>query len=154
MTNTEMNIDIILPELKASNPKQVFQKIAEHVCHMIGTPEEKLYGLLVNEDNSFNAVIENGVAVAEAKLPRLTRPMIVYSKIDKEIDFNAADGEYIDMVAVILSPEFEDIKHLQRLAMTTRFFANTEARDSLREANGFEEVRNAVKMINERKKAA
>ena len=154
MNNNEMYIDVILPDVKASNPKQIFQKIAEHVCNMIGTPEEKLYGLLVHEDNSFNAVIDCGVAVADAKLPRLTRPMIVYAKLDNAVDFDAPDSKLVDMIAVVLSPEFEGIEHLQRLAMTTRFFSNKDARDMLHDAQGFEEVRNAVKNINARKKAA
>jgi len=154
MNNSEMNIDIILPNLKASNAKQVFQKLSEHVCNMIGTPEKKLYSLLVKQENSLNSGIGNGVAIAHAKLPRLTRPMIIYSKLETPVHFNAADGEPVDMVAVVLSPEFEGVRHLQRLAMVTRFFSNKEARDMLHDAEDFEDIRNAIAIINARKKAA
>ena len=154
MNNNEMNIDIILPNLKASNAKQVFQKLSEHVCNMIGTPEKKLYNLLVKQEDSLNSGIGHGVAIAHAKLPRLTRPMIIYSKLEVPVHFDAADGELVDMIAVVLSPEFEGGTHLQRLAMATRFFSNKEARELLHDAEDFEEVRNVVKMINARKKAA
>lgn len=154
MNNTEMNIDIILPNLKASNAKQVFQKLSEHVSNMIGTPEKKLYNLLVKQEDSLNSGIGNGVAIAHAKLPRLTRPMIIYTKLENPVHFDAADGELVDMVAVVLSPEFEGVTHIQRLAMVTRFFSNKEARDMLHDAEDFEDIRNTITIMNARKKAA
>ena len=154
MNNNQMHIDTILPNLKASNSKQVFQKLSTHISNIIGTPDKKLFDIFVRQEDSLNSGIGHGVAIAHAKLPRLTRPMIIYSKLEKSVHFNAADGELVDMVAVVLSPEFEGTKHLQRLAMVTRFFNDKQAREILHEANDFESIRNAVKIINERKKAA
>ena len=58
------------------------------------------------------------------------------------------------MIALVLSPEFEGSKHLQRLAMVTRFFNDTYVRNALRQANSYDDIRMVVKDVNERRKAA
>jgi len=154
MNSNQMHIDTIIPNLQANNAKQVFQKISYHVSNIIGTPEKKLYSLLVKHEDSLNSGIGHGVAIAHTKLPRLTRPIIIYAKLEKPVHFNAADGEFVDMVAVILSPEHEGIKHLQRLAMATRFFTHPDTRNMLVDAQDYESIRRAVDAINARKKSA
>ena len=154
MNIDSMHIDTIVPSLKATNSKQVFKKLACHISNIIGTPEKKLYDLFVKQEDSLNSGIGHGVAIAHAKLPRLTRPIILYARLETSVHFDAADGELIDMVAIVLSPEFEGIKHLQRLAMVTRFFTNKETRETLHDAHDYEGIRHAVQIINERKKAA
>ena len=150
----EMYFDTILMDVKATNAKQVYQKLAEHVANLIGTPEQFLLEMITDNEERHNSGVSHGVAIAHAQLPRLTRPMIIFSKIEDLVDFHAADGEPVDMVALVLSPEFEGSKHLQRLARVTRFFNEAETRMALRNADDFEAVRNVVKEANALKKAA
>ncbi len=154
MTSNEMHIDTIIPSLKAANSKQVFQKLSQHISNIIGTPQKKLYSLLVTQEDSLNSGIGHGVAIAHTKLPRLTRPIILYARLESSVHFNATDGELVDMVVIILSPEFEGNKHLQRLAMVTRFFTDKSTRETLHDAQDYETIRHAVELINARKKAA
>lgn len=156
MTDDLQNIyfDSILLDMKANNPKQIYQKLSKHISNLIGTPENYFLKLLDENENYQNSGIGNGVAVIHARLPRLTRSMIVYSKISNPVNFSAADGVPVDMVALVLSPEFEGPKHLQRLAMVSRFFSNEETCAMLREATNYDSVRMTVKEMNERKKAA
>jgi len=156
MTNhtQPMHIDNILLDINADNVKQVFQHLSKHVCQLIGTPEEFLLSSLWQREERQNSGIGHGVAVLDAKLPRLTRPIIIYSTIAKPIEYNASDNEPVDMIALVLSPEFEGSKHLQRLAMVTRFFNDTYVRNTLRQADSYDDIRMVVKDINERKKVA
>ena len=156
MTN-EMNMmhfDSILPELKATNVKQIFQGLSAHVSHLIGTPEKFLFDSLMELEKQESSGIGNSVAISHMRLPRLTRPMIIYSKLSHMVNFNANDGEPVDLICLVLSPEFEGPKHLRRLAKVTRFFNDKHFCDQLRQANNKEEVRFALKEINDRKLAA
>ena len=149
-----LHINTIIPNLKAGNAKQVFQKLSAHVSNMIGVSQKELYRLLVKQEDSLNSGVGHGVAIAHAKLPRLTRPIILYARLEQAVHFDAADGELVDMVAVVLSPEFETAPHLQRLATVTRFFTNYENRLSLQQATDYESIRRAIDDIQSRKKAA
>lgn len=156
MTNNiqEIYFDTIIPSLKVMNSKQAYQKISNHVSNLIGVSENTLLNIMLENDALNTSGIGNGVAIAHAKLPRLTRPMIVYAKLDKEIEFNALDDEPVNMVCLVLSPEFEGPKHLQRLSMVTRFFKDNKTRAALEDATDYDSIRMAVKLMNEMKKAA
>jgi len=131
MTNNmqEMYIDTILLDVNVGNVQQAFQKLTAHVAKLIGTPEKFLMSMLMEREEKQNSGIGHGVAVLDAKLPRLTQPMIVFMKLNKTIDYQAADGEPVDMITLVLSPEFEN-------------------------ATDYDSVRMAVKTINAQKKAA
>jgi len=156
MTNDlhEMHIDTILLDVSVDNVKQAFEKLTGHISQLIGTPEKFLMGMLMEREENQNSGIGNGVAVLDAKLPRLTQPMIVYMKLNKAIEYHAADGEPVDMITLVLSPDFENFQHLQRIAMVARFFSNHDARDLLHQADDYNGVRMAVQTINKQKKAA
>lgn len=156
MTNNiqQMHFDSILPEVKAINKKQVFQQISKHISNMIGTSEKFLFDILVNNEDIDSSAIGNGVAVAHAKVPRLTKPMIIFAKSPKPINFNAFDGEPVDLFCVLLSPEYQASQHLQRLAMTTRFFKDDDVRNDLRKATDYDTIRMVVSHSNIKKKAA
>lgn len=150
----QMYFDTILPDLKATSAKQLYQTLSKHVSNLIGTSEKFVFSILMENEALDNSGIGNGVAIAHAKIPRLTRPMIVFTRSTTPINFKAIDGEPIDMVALVLSPEHEGSMHLQRLAMVTRFFNNKEARQMLRNLEGSDGIRLAVQDIYARKKVA
>ncbi len=144
----QMHIDTILLDVHADNVKQVFQKLSKHVSNLVGAPEKFLFNSLMQRETHQNSGIGHGVAIADTKLPRLTHPMIVFARLTESIEYDAADGEPVDMIALVLSPEFEGPKHLQRLATTTRFFGNQKICADLRLAENYEAVRNIVKTAN------
>lgn len=150
----DMYFDTILLGVKSSQPKNIYKEISSHVSGLIGTPEDFLLNMIMKNQEEQNSGVQNGVSIIHAQLPRLTRPIILFAKLEKEADFHAADGKFVDMVALILSPEFEGVKHLQRLSAVTRFFNDEETRNTLRKADSADLIRNAVRDINTLRKVA
>jgi len=150
----DMFVDTIISDLKASSKKEVYKKLANHVATLIGTPENFLLDIINKNEQQQSSAMGNGVAVAHAQLPRLTRPIIVLAKTTQGVDFMADDGEPVDLITLVLSPEFEGPTHLQRIALVARFFNDETARKNLREAEDYESIRSTIKQMNERKKAA
>ena len=150
----DMFVDTIINDVKASSKKEVYKKLATHVATLIGTPEKFLLDIINKNEQQQNSAMGNGVAIAHAQLPRLTRPMIVLAKMSDGIDFMADDREPVDLITLVLSPEFEGPTHLQRIAMVARFFNDETARKNLREAENYEDIRSTIKQMNERKKVA
>lgn len=150
----EVYFDTILLDLNATSANQIYKKLSNHISNIIGESEKFLFDTIMENEENKNSGIGNGVAVGHARLPRLTRPIIVYSKTAHPIDFKAADEELVNMVILVLSPEFEGVKHLQRLATITRFFSDKETRVALQNSDDFNSIRAIVKQVNERKKAA
>ena len=149
-----LRFDSIIPEMKVTSSKQVIQKLSEHTSHLIGTPQRFLFETLSDQEHKQSSGIGQGVAIAHMRLPRLTRSMVVFSKLSRPIDFNAIDEQPVDLVCLVLSPEFEGPKHLSRLAKVSRFFSDKSFCDSLRDAKDAHDIRLILKEINSRKMAA
>lgn len=150
----KMEFDSILIDLKTSGVKHALKSLSAHVHRLIGAPEDKIFTQLMVLEKEGTSAIGNGVSIPHMRLPRLTRPMTIFAKLPSSVDFGASDGEPVDMICLILSPEFEGPKHLQRLHTVTRFFNNEEIRNTLRDAKDKDDVRIILKQENHLKVAA
>lgn len=156
MTNDiqQFQFDSIIAELKVNSSQDVFKKLSEHTSNLIGTSQKFLYDALIDQENIDNSGIGHGVAITHMRLPRLTKPFIIFAKLNRSVDFEASDNEPVDMVCMVLSPDFEGMKHLSRLAEVSRVFNNKELCFELREAKNKEDIKMALRSFNERKMAA
>lgn len=148
----ELRFDSILPDLKVTGRKQVFQSLTAHVEKLIGTPADLLMSEL--EEQQHNSAIVNGISIPHAKLPRLTKPLIVFTRLIRPIDFNAADNLPVDLVCLVLSPIHDGPIHLRRLAKVSRFFNNSNFCDALRNAQSSDDVKTVVAEVNKQRLAA
>jgi PTS system nitrogen regulatory IIA component len=150
----EMCFDLIFTNVNVNNTKDAFQYITKQILHLIGTPEERLMAMLTNREKKQNSGVGNGVAILDAKLPRLTRPIILFLKLNQAIEYQAADGDPVDMISLILSPEFENFEHLRRIAKVARFFSHDDICNDLRQADHYNDVKKIVDHFNLQKKIA
>ena len=84
----EVHFDTVLMNLKSTSAKGIYKKLSKHVSNLIGTPEKFLLDAIMKNEENKNSGTENGVAIVHARLPRLTRPIIIYSKIVNLIEPN------------------------------------------------------------------
>ena len=156
MTNDihELHFDSIVMNLKATNSKEVLKKISEHTSRLIGTPKNVLFADLYKQEQESSSGIGGGVAIAHKRLPRLTKPFIVFAKLDKAVEFHAVDSDPVDLVCLVLSPEFEGPKHLSRLSKVSRHFGDQNFCTNLRAAQDDDDVRMVLKELNSRRMAA
>ncbi len=150
----KIEFDSILIELKTSGVKHALKTLSTHVHRLIGAPEDKIFTQIIALEKEGTSAIGNGVSIPHMRLPRLTRSMTIFAKLSSSVDFGANDGEPVDMICLVLSPEFEGTKHLQRLHTVTRFFNNKEIREALRGAEDKDDVRMILKQENHLRLAA
>lgn len=150
----ELRFDSIIAELKVTGSKQVFQKLSEHVSRLVGTPQKTVKESLLAQEKAQSSGIGQGVAIPHMKLPSLTKPLVIFAKLARPVDFKSSDDEPVDLVCLVLSPTHDGPKHLRRLARTTRFFTDKSFCNQLRSATDIDDIRLIVKEINNRKMAA
>jgi PTS system nitrogen regulatory IIA component len=156
MTNNiqELHFDSIILDMKSNNAKQVLQQLAAYTSTMIGTSEDYIAGHLLNAEKTEGTCIGHGVALAHMQLPRLTKPMIILATLATPVTFNGKDEDPVDLACLVLSPEFEGIKHLSRLAMVTRSMVDDTFCEKLRSAETKDQIKFFVHELNSHKKVA
>jgi len=89
----------------------------------------------------------HGVAIPHGRVDFISEPVGAAITLDEPIDFDAADGEPVDLIVGLLIPESEVDGHLKILASLASFF-NTEAnREAMRQSRSAQEILDHLKHI-------
>jgi len=127
--------DAILPAVKAGSKKQILQEIAAKAREAYGLDTRLVVeGLLAREKLSSTAM-GGGVAIPHARLEGLDSIVGLFARLEKPADFEAVDGQGVDLVFVLLAPEESGAGHLRTLARVSRLLHDTDLRKKLRETS-------------------
>ncbi|OZA91495.1 MAG: transcriptional regulator, partial [Rhizobiales bacterium 39-66-18] len=74
----------------------------------------------------------SGIAIPHGKLPKLDKLFGAFARLEKPIDFEALDGEPVDLVFLLLAPEAAGADHLKALARVARMLRDPDIAEKLR----------------------
>jgi PTS system nitrogen regulatory IIA component len=112
----------VVSALKASDKKEAIQGLAARLGALIQRDPNEIFEILLQRERLGSTGIGGGVAIPHAKLP----------KLDKPIDFDALDGEPVDLVFALLAPEQAGADHLKALARIARLLRDPHVAEKLR----------------------
>ncbi len=124
----------ILPALKINNKKQVIQELAARAAELTGQNERAILEILLQREKLGSTAVGNGVAIPHGKLPKLGRLFGLFARLARPVDFEALDGQPVDLVFLLLAPEQAGADHLKALARVARLLRDPEIAQKLRES--------------------
>ena len=110
----------VLPALRVNGKKQALQELASQSARLTGLPDGAIYEALLQRERLGCTGIGEGIAIPHGKLPGLTRIFGLVARLDKPIDFEALDGQPVDVLFLLLAPEGAGADHLKALARVAR----------------------------------
>jgi len=90
------------------------------------------------------------IAIPHARLPGLNRPVAVFIRLDSPVEFDSADGQPVDIVFGLLSPEGAGATHLHALAAISRMMRDERMHEALIEAPGAEALYSLLSNVIDR----
>ncbi|MEZ5558767.1 MAG: PTS IIA-like nitrogen regulatory protein PtsN [Pseudomonadales bacterium] len=90
-----------------------------------------LFDELMNRERLGSTGLGGGVAIPHCRMP-CTTIMAAFLKLDAPVDYDAIDGEPVDLLFVLVVPPEETSAHLEVLAMLARLFDDSDNRRALR----------------------
>ncbi len=124
--------DAVFAALKANNKKQVLQGLAAKAAILTGRAEREIFETLLQRERLGSTGIGNGVAIPHGKMPRLEKLVGLFARLEKPIDFEALDGQPVDLVFLLLAPEAAGADHLKALARIARLLRDPAIAEKLR----------------------
>lgn len=124
----------ILPALKVNSKKQAIQEIAARAAELTGLNERSVLEILLQREKLGSTAVGNGVAIPHGKLAKLGRLFGLFARLDRPIDFEALDGQPVDLMFLLLAPETAGADHLKALARVARLLRDPEVARKLRES--------------------
>lgn len=124
--------DAIIPTLRANAKKVVLQELCERAGHVSGLPWREVYDAVLQRERLGSTGVGKGVAIPHGKLTTCDRIFGVFARLDRAIDFDALDGESVDLVFLLVAPEAAGADHLKALARVARMFRESHVTAKLR----------------------
>ena len=129
--------DLIKPEgvisaLSAKTKKQALQDLADKASAMTGIDARQIVDVLLQREKLGSTGFGRGIAIPHGRLPNLKRVLAIFARLDTPIDFEAADGEPVDLVFVLLTPDHAGADHLKALSRISRILRDPLATEKLR----------------------
>jgi nitrogen PTS system EIIA component len=124
-----------IPALKVNGKKQAIQELAARAAELTGQNEKAILEILLQREKLGSTAVGNGVAIPHGKLPKLGRLFGLFARLHKPIDFEALDGQPVDLIFLLLAPEAAGADHLKALARVARQLRDPEIARRLRESS-------------------
>jgi PTS system nitrogen regulatory IIA component len=112
--------DAVTAHQRATSKKQLFQDIAARATDVYGLDARAVFESLCERERLGSTAMGRGVAAPHARIPSLARICATFSRLEKPLDFDAPDGEPVDLVFALFAPEDAGSDHLLALARVSR----------------------------------
>ena len=90
-----------------------------------------------------------GIAIPHCRLVGLQTPLMCWISLSAPIDYDAVDGQPVDLIASLIVPESDHEQHLQLLSKIAQFFSNTSNVATLRQLTTDLDLVNQVRFITQ-----
>lgn len=128
----------VIPALKANSKKQALQEIAAKAADLTELSDRTIFEILLQREKLGSTGVGNGVAIPHGKLPNLNKVFGLFARLDRPIDFEALDGQPVDLIFLLLAPEGAGADHLKALARVARLLRDPEVARKLRDSSNAE----------------
>ncbi|MGX1740566.1 PTS IIA-like nitrogen regulatory protein PtsN [Bosea sp. NPDC055353] len=124
----------VISPLRANGKKQALQELAQHAASLTGLPDRELFEALLQRERLGSTGIGDGIAIPHGRMPAIDRLVGLFARTEKPIDFDALDGQPVDIIFVLIAPEGAGADHLKALARVARVLRNQTVLEQVRKA--------------------
>ena len=139
LSPTDVMIDVRIP----SKPL-LLQKLAAKAAVSAGLAIDQVAPHLLKREELGSTGIGEGVAIPHARLPDLKRPCGLLARLKQGIEFDAIDGQPVDILFVLLLPAAVENEAIAALALVARTLRSAENLARLRGARNASELYSAI----------
>ena len=134
----------VMVDVRASNKRLLLQEFAAKAAASLGLRVDQVAPFLLKREELGSTGIGHGVAIPHARLPDLQKPYGLLAKLKQPIEFDAIDGQEVDIVFVLLLPAAAESGQLGPLALVARTLRPSETLARLRAAKNTSELFSAI----------
>lgn len=124
----------IIPALKVNGKKQLLQELAAKAAALSGQNERAIFEILLQREKLGSTGVGNGIAIPHGKLAKLNKLFGLFARLERPVDFEALDGQPVDLVFLLLAPEGAGADHLKALARVARILRDPDVARKLRDS--------------------
>jgi PTS system nitrogen regulatory IIA component len=143
ISNLLSSADVMF-DVRTPNKRLLLRELAAKAASSLGLGVDQVAPYLFKREELGSTGIGGGVAIPHARLPDLQRPYGLLAKLRPPIEFDAIDGQAVDIVFLLLLPAIVQNGQLGALALVARTLRPLEELGRLRRAKDASELYSAL----------
>tara|TARA_R110000772_G_scaffold59179_3_gene134000 strand:- start:301 stop:768 length:468 start_codon:yes stop_codon:yes gene_type:complete len=132
--SVHIDADSVAMSATAVSKQDIFWMLANKASQCYGLDAEKVMDSLQARETLGSTGFGGAVAIPHAKIKELDQCVGLFIRLEQSIGFDAHDGQDVDLVFGLLSPEHGSADHLKALAEVSRFLRDEAVVAKLRGA--------------------
>ncbi len=139
-----------LDRISCDNPAASKKRVLEQLSELISQGENALnqnqiFDSLLSRERLGSTGLGRGVAIPHARMKDNDRTIAALLRLEHGVDFDAIDGQPVDLVFALLVPEQATEEHLQLLAQLAEMFSDKELVEHLRDSSDSQHLLNTLR---------
>jgi len=128
-----LSLDRTCCDAPGVSKKRVLEFIADFFSeHTDFVDANQLYHQLISRERLGSTGIGEGIAVPHCRLSGCPRITGILLKLNSSVDFDAIDGEPVDLIFALVVPDEQNDEHLQTLSSIAELLQSSDVREQLR----------------------
>jgi PTS system nitrogen regulatory IIA component len=133
-----------LVDVRAPDKTRLLQDLARRAAATLSLAAERISAEILKREELGSTGTGGGVAIPHARIQGLNRSFGILARLNKPIDFEAIDGQPVDLVFLLLLPANPVGEQLKALASVARKLRDPASLRSLRSAGDTASLYNAM----------
>jgi len=138
--------DVIL-DVSASNKRSLLEVLSAGAASRLGRSSQEILEALLDREQIGSTALGRGVALPHAELSGTHPPVVLFTRLQRPIDFDARDDEPVDLVFLVLWPAAAAKGLLPAMSEICRALREPQSLRRLRLAGTPEEVVRLVRQL-------
>jgi PTS system nitrogen regulatory IIA component len=127
--------DRVVSDLRAPSKKRLLERAARLLAgEGAAALERAAFEALVAREHLGSTGLGQGVAIPHGRVSADSSPTAAFLRLKHPVEFDAPDGEPVDLVLALMVPEHFTDQHLSLLAQVAELFSRADVVAELRDA--------------------
>jgi PTS system nitrogen regulatory IIA component len=128
----------VITDLRASDKTTLLLELARRAGAVLKVPSDTIAAEILKRERLGSTGVGDGIAIPHARVPGLQSPFGMLARLKPPMDFEAVDGQPVDLVFLLLAPASSPAGQLNVLACVARRLRDAGTLEGLRGAKDSE----------------
>lgn len=130
-------VETVMLDLRADGKRAALDQMVQHAAKARALPatrKEQVLEMLLERESRGSTGVGGGMAIPHARVPGLRKGCGVVARAPEGIEFRAVDGEPVQVLVMLISPDSRSDEHLQRLRWISALARDPDVRSFILQA--------------------
>jgi PTS system nitrogen regulatory IIA component len=134
----------VLADLETTSKKRLFEQLGQLFQASHRVPAADVFDSLFSREKLGSTALGYGIAIPHGRIKQLKDTACAFIRLKTPTEFDAPDGQPVDLVFVLLAPAAATDVHLQILGELAAMFSDEAFRSKLRTAHDAMELHRLI----------